>query len=72
MESFLHTALDLYAFIAVTASLSTLNDLIEMVQSDNDHRQLTMDEDGADLYRSLNVSSHLLNVGLLNVLIFVK
>ncbi|KIM84707.1 hypothetical protein PILCRDRAFT_393899 [Piloderma croceum F 1598] len=54
LESFVHTALDLYAFIAITASLSTLNDLIEMVQSDNDHRQLVMDDKGIDIRRSLN------------------
>jgi hypothetical protein len=47
----------------MTASLSTLNDLIEMVQSDNDRRQLTMDEKGIDIRRSLDVSAHLLNVG---------
>ncbi|KAF8809017.1 hypothetical protein BYT27DRAFT_7284830 [Phlegmacium glaucopus] len=54
LESFIHTALDLYAFIAITASLSTLNDLIEMVQSDNDRRQLAMDDHGLYFHRSLN------------------
>ena len=47
----------------MTASLSTLDDLIEMVQSDNDRRQLTMDETGTNTRRSLNVSAHILNVG---------
>jgi hypothetical protein len=47
----------------MTASLSTLDDLIKMVQSDNDRRQLTMDEKGTDSRRSLDVSAHLLIVG---------
>jgi hypothetical protein len=47
----------------MTASLSTLNDLIEMVQSDDDSRQLTMDAEGINILRSFNVSAHLLNVG---------
>jgi hypothetical protein len=63
VEGFVHTALDQYAFIAITASFSTLNDLIEMVQSDNDRRQLAMNDTGIDIRRSLDVSAHLLNVG---------
>ena len=63
VEGFVHAALDQYAFIAITASLSTLNALIEMVQSDNDRRQLAMNDTGIDIRRSLDVSVHLLKVG---------
>ncbi len=47
----------------MTASLSTLDDLIEMVQADNNRRQLTMDEKGIDIRRSLDVRARLLIVG---------
>lgn len=46
VECFVHTALELFACVAITPSLSTLNDLIEMVQSNNDRRQPKMDEKG--------------------------
>ena len=54
LESFVHTALDLYAFIAMTASLSTLDNLIQMVKSDNDRRQLAMDEGEVTIRRTLD------------------
>ena len=34
-----------------------------MVQSDNDRRQLAMNDTGIDIRRSLDVSVHLLKVG---------
>ena len=60
VEAFVHTSLDLYAFIAVTASLSTLDDLLEMVKSDNDRRQRILDEKGVAPSRSLDVMIALL------------
>jgi len=53
-------SLELYAFIAVTASSSTLDDLLEMVKSDNDGRQRMLDETGLAPTRSLDVMSALL------------
>lgn len=53
----MHTSLDLYGFIAVAPSASTLASLTEMVKSDNDARQQQIDEDGSVDLRSLNVSS---------------
>ncbi|KAF8899777.1 hypothetical protein CPB84DRAFT_1680960 [Gymnopilus junonius] len=38
LESFVHTSLDLYAFIALAPSFSTVEQLINMVKSDNDRR----------------------------------
>ncbi|RDB28945.1 hypothetical protein Hypma_016031 [Hypsizygus marmoreus] len=46
LESFVHTSLDDFAFIAITASSSTLEGLIALVQADNDMRQRQIDEDG--------------------------
>jgi hypothetical protein len=57
VEEFLYTSLDLYAFIAFTASASTLNSLIAMIILDNDRRQLEIDEEGIDSRRSLDVSA---------------
>ncbi|KAF8801382.1 hypothetical protein BYT27DRAFT_7115088, partial [Phlegmacium glaucopus] len=54
LESFVYTSLDLYAFIALAPSSSTVNGLIEMVKSDNDRRQGEMDRRG-------NVGGRLLN-----------
>ncbi|KAF8631722.1 hypothetical protein AX15_002227 [Amanita polypyramis BW_CC] len=54
LENTVRSALGLYAFIAVTASLSTLNDLIEIVQSDNNRRQLAMHDRGIDIRCSLD------------------
>jgi len=56
VEAFVHTSLDHYAFIAVTASSSTLYDLIKMVKDDNSRRQMMMDKTGHNSYRELNVS----------------
>jgi hypothetical protein len=55
VESFVHTSLDLYAFIALTPSSSTVNGLIKMVRSDNDRRQEEMDRRGNAGHRSLDV-----------------
>ena len=55
VESFVHTSLDLYAFIALVPSSSIVNELIEMVKSDNDRRQQEMDQKGHAKRRSLNV-----------------
>ncbi|KAF5373473.1 hypothetical protein D9615_009468 [Tricholomella constricta] len=56
LEAFVHTSLDLYAFIAVTASLPTLDDLLQMVKSDNDRRQRMLDETGIAPTRLLDFS----------------
>lgn len=53
----MHTSLDLYGFIAVAPSASTLASLTAMVKSDNDARQQQIDEDGSVDRRSLDVSS---------------
>jgi hypothetical protein len=45
-----------YAFIAVTASSSTLDELLEVVKAENDSRQQTADETGNLDERSLDVS----------------
>jgi hypothetical protein len=55
VEAFVHTSLDLYAFIALTASSSTLCDLIEMVKVDNNRCQQEIDESGHTLPRMLDV-----------------
>lgn len=57
LEPFVHTSLDLYAFIALSPSSSTVNGLIKMVKSDNDRRQQEMDRRGGAKYRSLNFLS---------------
>jgi len=54
LEAFLHTSLDLYAFIALVPSMSTVKGLIKMVKSDNDRRQREMDRKGLEPGRSLN------------------
>ncbi|KAK2464686.1 hypothetical protein APHAL10511_003262 [Amanita phalloides] len=56
LEAFVHTSLDLYAFIAVTASSSTLEDLLQMVKLDNDRRQQVLDETGIEPLRMLDFS----------------
>jgi hypothetical protein len=56
VEPFVHTSLDLFAFIAITGSSSTLHDLINMVKVDNNRRQQEMDETGYDVPRELNVN----------------
>lgn len=56
MEGFVHASLDLYAFIAITASSATLEELREMVQKDNDTRQRELDTEGELLPRALDVS----------------
>src|SRR5260370_29635874 len=48
-------SLDLYAFIAVTPSSSTLDGLITMVKSDNSQRQMEIDKSGRFISRSLDV-----------------
>ena len=55
VEPFVHTSLDLYAFIALSPSSSTVNGLIKMVKSDNDRRQQEMDRMGCAGDRLLNV-----------------
>jgi hypothetical protein len=57
-------SLDLYAFIAVTASSSTLDALIEMVKSENDRQQREMDALGVIQSRSLDVGADLIIVDI--------
>jgi hypothetical protein len=56
---FIHTSLDLYAFIAITASAPTLDGLINMVQANNNSHQQELDEVGAAPHRALNVNTRL-------------
>lgn len=55
VEPSIYTALDHYAFIAVTASSSTLDELLKVVQVENDARQQTANETGRILERRLDV-----------------
>jgi hypothetical protein len=55
VEAFIHTSLDFYAFIAITASSSTLCDLIKMVKDDNNRRQQKVNQSGYVFPRILNV-----------------
>ncbi|KAI0298917.1 hypothetical protein BC826DRAFT_88993 [Russula brevipes] len=57
LESHIHTSLDLYAFIAITPSSSTLDKLIQMVTSDNDARQHAIDGKGVMIRRSLSFTA---------------
>ena len=65
VEPFVRISLDHYPFIAITASSSTLCDLIKMVELDNNRRQQEMDETGYDAYRKLDVSTFLSHQHLL-------
>ncbi|KAF9512295.1 hypothetical protein BS47DRAFT_1372848 [Hydnum rufescens UP504] len=56
-EAFVHISLNLYAFIAITASSSTLDNLIMMVKSNNNCRQQEMDERGVASHRLLNFAA---------------
>jgi hypothetical protein len=56
VESFIQTSLDVYAFIAITPSLPTLDNLIQMVKTNNDYRQSRMDDGGYLYARELDVS----------------
>lgn len=56
VEPNIHASMNLYAFIAIVPSSSTLDELIQMVKSDNDKRQRGMDCCGVMAYRSLNVN----------------
>ena len=60
---FVHRSLDIYAFIALTASAPTLDGLVNMVQADNDRRQQELDAVGAP-HRALNVNTRLFDVVL--------
>jgi hypothetical protein len=51
-------ALDVYAFVAITASFTTLESLFKMVESDNNRRKQTLDTDGYVPRRYLDVSYH--------------
>ena len=64
VEAFVHISLDLYAFIAITASAPTLDGLIDMVQADNDRRQEELDEVGEAPERALNVNTRLIDIVL--------
>ena len=55
VEAFVHKSLDTYAFVALTASSSTICDLIDMVTADNDRRQQQMDETGHDFRRNFRI-----------------
>jgi hypothetical protein len=48
--------MDLYALVAITPSLETLDGLIAMVKGDNDFRQDELDTRGATYPRNLDVS----------------
>ena len=56
VEPYLHISLDLYAFFAITPSLTTADSLIAMVREDNQRRQDLLDEEGFFSPRNLNVS----------------
>jgi len=57
VEEFVHTSLDRYAFIAVTAFSSTLDGLFKIVQSENQRQQQLMDETSSHFWRDLNVGT---------------
>jgi hypothetical protein len=57
----IHTALDLYAFVAVTGSATSLDALIQLVRSDNNRRQDEMNRLGASTPRQLDVRCLLVN-----------
>lgn len=54
LEEFVHTSLNIYAFIAVTASTSTLDGFLKIVQSENQRQQQLMDETGSHYRRELD------------------
>ncbi|KIL65240.1 hypothetical protein M378DRAFT_178411 [Amanita muscaria Koide BX008] len=56
LEPSVYASLDLYAFIALTPSLQTLNKLIDNVKCDNDRRQKEMNMGGKARRHSLNFS----------------
>ena len=60
VEPYLHISLDLYAFFAITPSLSTADSLIAMVQGDNKRRQDLLDQEGFFSPRNLDVGVILL------------
>lgn len=64
VEVSIHTLLDLYAFIALAPSSSTVDGLIQMVKSDNDLRQQEMDEAGHARDRLLNVRTYVVTISL--------
>lgn len=51
----IHVALDVYALIAVTPSLETLNVLLVAVKADNDRRYLSVKEGRGEPQRELDV-----------------
>lgn len=55
MDRRLHAALDKYAFFAVTASLHSLNQLIELLEKSNNYRQEIYDDSDQDPGRFINV-----------------
>ncbi|RDB27894.1 hypothetical protein Hypma_002215 [Hypsizygus marmoreus] len=57
LESYIHTSLNDFAFIAVTASSSTLEGLISLLQDDNNMRQQKIDDYGDVYSRSPDVFS---------------
>lgn len=63
-EPFVHTPLDLYAFIALAPSSSTVDKLIEVVESDNNRREKEMDRSGNAGHRSLNVRIYVVMISL--------
>ncbi|KAF8521398.1 hypothetical protein BU17DRAFT_87952 [Hysterangium stoloniferum] len=56
LERNVHAALDKYAFIAVTGSLQTINQLFDMVNAENNLRQGQLDTTGVMRSRKLNFS----------------
>lgn len=69
VESFVQTSLDHFAFVAITPSPSTLDGLIEMVESENKRVQKAMDA-GVRTVRSLTVNPHPLALRQCGKLIF--
>lgn len=63
--AFVHTPLDLYAFIALASSSSTVNGLIEMMRSDSDRWQQEVDR------RGLNAGGRSLNLRMLSRLLLI-
>ena len=55
VDCVVHKALELYAFIAITGSRSTLESLIQMIKADNNFRQDIMDSQGKHLARRVDV-----------------
>jgi len=56
LEPHIHISLDLYAFVAIVPSSSTLDELINMLKTDNTLRQHLMDK-GVKKHRNIDVNA---------------